>query len=182
MGGKNSKESIRAESDQHLNELETRLETLEREEKIMEEKLKFMESQKDNGDATKAELMEQMRESLNSKDRKINKLLNEIEILKNSVLDAEKQYEELQLKVVEGRLDDEAYQSMVCMSVIDNHVQGWLDDPNINITLVPDIMEKYIYKKIIGSFLSSLEKMFQSLSFVLLGHSISVIMRPVRKE
>lgn len=182
MGGKNSKESIHAESEQHLNDLENRLNTLEREEKTLEEKLRSMESQKDNGDITKTELMEQMRESLNSKDRKIGKLLNEIDMLKNSVLDIEKQYEDLQTKVVEGRLDDEAYQSMVCMSVIDDHVQGWLDDPNVNIALIPDRMEKYIYKKIIGSFLSSLEKMFQSLSFVLLGHSISVIMRPVRKE
>jgi hypothetical protein len=68
--------------------------------------------------------------------------------------------------------------SVIDEKAIDIFVQGLIDDPNVNIHGVPDFIERAMYKKLAKSCLVGLEKVFDNISFELMGHKVRLIIEP----
>lgn len=177
MGLKSSKEFL----DFDIQDITEKLTRIESEEKTLKERIEFIE--KENMSTKELSI------ELKSKEEKLDKLASEKDklelennLLRENLESAEIKYDELHTQIIEGKLDEEAYDSMISMPAIEEQIRIWLDDPNINVVLIPDKIEMYIYKKTLGSFLSGLEKIFKTISLELLGHHIKIVMRPNRRS
>lgn len=70
-------------------------------------------------------------------------------------------------------------QSQISEEAIESFVQKILEDPELNIYLLPDAVEGAIYRNIIRIALRSMAKMFDGFSVNMIGHQLRVIMEPV---
>ncbi len=102
-------------------------------------------------------------------ENKIIKLEQENELLENELHD--KKYKRILKK--NGVID-----SVISDKKIKEFVDEILSNPNINISGVPDKLEKIMYKKISKVVLISLEKIFENIQLELIGHNINLSILP----
>lgn len=124
---------------------------------------------------TRDEMVGHVKEALSDKDEQIARLTKELERVRG-------EYHKLQTSSQKAQSEREVVlreTSQVSEEAIDAFVQKILDDPELNIYLLPDAVEGAIYRNILRITLRSVAKMFDSFSVKVIGHQLRVVMEPV---
>lgn len=89
----------------------------------------------------------------------------------NSLYKRQQNYQQLQTNDVPatGEISNQA---------IERFVNELLEDPNINIDLIPDAIERPLYANTLKVILSIVQKMFNNTNLDLIGHEVKIHMQP----
>lgn len=68
--------------------------------------------------------------------------------------------------------------SVICNGAVDDFVDELLKDPNINIYLLPDSIERKVYSNTLKIILSTLQKMFNNTNLDIIGHQLKLSLQP----
>lgn len=116
-----------------------------------------------------------VKDALTDKDAQIATLTKELERVRG-------EYHKLQTSIQTQQGKREIVlreQSQISEEAIESFVQKILEDPELNIYLLPDAVEGAIYRNIIRIALRSMAKMFDGFSVNMIGHQLRVVMEPV---
>lgn len=166
-----------------LEDLKDRISVLEKDphRENLESRLASLEAHADlnrDGIVTRQEMETYMATQLKLREDELIRLNHENEALKESLLKADQRYEALLEKIRTG--DTACIQaSQVSAVAIEKEIQKWLDDPKTNFKVVPDRVEMFAYKKMLGSLLGGMEKLFETFALEFMGHRVMVTMQPI---
>jgi len=166
-----------------LEDLKDRISALEKDpyRENLESRLASLEEQADlnhDGIVTRQEMETYMATQLKLREDELIRLNHENEALKEALSEADQRYEALLEKIRTG--DTACVQaSQVSTVAIEKEIQKWLDDPKTNFRPIPDRIEMFAYKKMIGSLLGGMEKLFETFALEFMGHRVMVTMQPV---
>lgn len=68
--------------------------------------------------------------------------------------------------------------STVSDESIDKYIQKLLDNPNTNMSLVPDSLERKLYKLIFETILTKVNETLDRTEVKLLGHKLKIVLVP----
>lgn len=139
---------------------------------------------------TKKSIREQIKEEMfllsTENNYKINKIQEENEYLKKVNITLENQ-----IATLKSNSDSENGLSLTSLSSknikilsekkINEYIENILKNPDTNISWLPDIVEKKIYKNIITLSLNVLETTIENSNIELLGHKINFVLDPIIK-
>lgn len=165
MGNKNTK-------NEDLEDLRVRLERIEREADL-----------DGDGVVTKAELQKWSANELHAKDTEITFLRAELAEARQKNKRWEglykklhERYEELQGTVAKGEV--RPANESISTTAVEAFVDELLEDPNINIYMLPDSVERPIYVNTLKMVLSMLQKTLNKTNLDIIGHQFKVVMEP----
>ncbi len=72
--------------------------------------------------------------------------------------------------------------SILSKERINQFVEELLNDKDINISMMPDFMEKQLYRNIFRMFISIIDKLFETTSIQFIGHQITLKLDPVLEK
>jgi hypothetical protein len=70
-------------------------------------------------------------------------------------------------------------QSQVSVAHVEQFVQSWLDNPNTNLSFVPDAIERPMLRNLLVFFLHGIGQTVQTTRIELVNHEIVSVLRPV---
>lgn len=146
-----------------------------------------------DGLVTKEELKEYSTRELKLRDTEILSLREEILELREQKRGAVKKAKEmskaydalyagheayLEMIAKEKESGEKPATSVISSKAVDRFVDELLSDPNINIYLLPDSVEKPLYANTLKIILSILQKMFNNVNIDVIGHEFKMRMQP----
>lgn len=145
-----------------------------------------------DGFVTRAELERYTSRELELRDSEILLLRNEKIRLEKDIdcaLDENKRlqkaYDELYKRhetFVETVTVGENTSQTVSNAAIEKFVDELLVDPNINIYMLPDSIEKPLYMNTLKIFLGIIQKMFNNTSLDIIGHQVTMNLEPIKSD
>lgn len=122
-------------------------------------------------------LQQEITELKEKKHNRIIKAEREADKWKDAYNELYKRQEELINNIQDGKNKKDP-NDMISNQAIEKFVDDMLADPNINIYLLPDSIEKPIYMNILKIMLSVLQKTFNHTNLDLIGHEFKIRMKP----
>ena len=136
----------------------------------------------------KQSVKEQIKEEIallnNDNSYELNKIKEENDFLKKTNTRLEEQINSLQTNIIaENGLSLLAKSKkeikIISEQKIDEYINNILKNPDTNISWLPDVVEKKIYKNIAMISLNILETTLENSNIQLFGHKISFVMDPI---
>jgi len=119
-------------------------------------------------------IKDQFRENLAAKDAKIKNLENML----NAVKSTNQELEKYNIELIQGMKNPSQcpeLKSIISKTKINEYVNEILENEDINISGLPDSIEKAIYKNVIRIILIIMDKMTDKATFDLLGHELRLV-------
>lgn len=164
---------------------------------ILQDRLSRLESAADlnkDGFVTKKELDEYISRQLADKDAELSslridkmRLQEKLDQERKNVIKWKQAYDDLHkrhedyLQMLANKENDASASPAsqhISNQAIGRFVDELLEDPNINIYMLPDSIEKPLYVNFLKIFLSLLQKILHNTNLDLIGHEFKVNMRP----
>ena len=88
-------------------------------------------------------------------------------------------YNSLREKYIQLEMDNTVDKpSLICNEAVDEFVDQLLADPNINIYLLPDSIERQMYANTLKILLAMFQKIFNNSGIDLIGHQLKMSLQP----
>jgi hypothetical protein len=115
--------------------------------------------------------------------RKTEKLQQEVQLLRSQLNQAQRLIAQMAIpqasKTPEEQADDLLRLSQARVS---EFVEGLLDDPSINIRVLPDAIERQLYTNVFNILLRVLSKVVDESSMSIIGHRLSLSLAPQQSQ
>ena len=157
----------------------------------IQDRLAYLEQAADtnrDGLVTRQELEQYTATQLNVKDQELCNLRQELSAAREKNVKMQQMYDEAHrrheelLEQISKEKADKVHKkdptSVVSNGAIERFVDELLKDPNINIYLLPDSIEKPIYVNTLKIVLSLLQKSLNHTNLDIIGHEIKMQMQP----